>query len=150
MAAAFHDGCWCFKFLFVAGVFTGSMWIPKSFIEGYMELTRVASTGFLIYQAMLMLISAYKINEKLVENYANDKTRCSAWILVIVTLSITGLNLWWIIDQYMTFHNCSGNNWNMTVTLFIILFMYIIIIFRTREDASILTSGIASSYCLYL
>ena len=36
MAAAFHDGCWCFKFLFVAGIFTGSMWIPNSFMQGYM------------------------------------------------------------------------------------------------------------------
>jgi len=49
MAAGFHDGCWGVKFLFVGGLFTGSMWINNSFMKGFMDLTRIVSTFFLIY-----------------------------------------------------------------------------------------------------
>lgn len=62
-AAAFHDGCWLTKSLMVAGLFTGSMWISNGFMEGYLVITKYIGTMFLIYQAMLMLISAYKVND---------------------------------------------------------------------------------------
>jgi len=38
----------------------------------------------------------------------------------------------------------------MTITMLGILAMYALVPMRTRKDASILTSGIASIYCLYL
>lgn len=38
----------------------------------------------------------------------------------------------------------------MTFTLLFIILMHVIVLFRTREDASILTSSIASFYVLYL
>lgn len=46
-ASVFHDGCWLVKFLFVFGFFIGTMWIPNSFFEGYMDFSRVISIGFL-------------------------------------------------------------------------------------------------------
>ena len=48
-AAAFHDGCWGTKLLFVVGLFTGSMDISNDFMQGYMVLTKYISTFFLIY-----------------------------------------------------------------------------------------------------
>jgi hypothetical protein len=38
----------------------------------------------------------------------------------------------------------------MTVTMIAIAVMYGLVLLRTRKDSSILTSGIASLYCLYL
>jgi Serine incorporator (Serinc) len=49
-AAIIHDGWWCLKFLFVAALFVGSMWIPNSpVIIGYMKFARVVSVFFLAY-----------------------------------------------------------------------------------------------------
>jgi len=36
-AAAFHDGCWGAKFLIVAGILIGSLWIPNDpVMNGYL------------------------------------------------------------------------------------------------------------------
>jgi len=154
MAAGFHDGCWGVKFLFVFGLFTGSMWINNNFMKGYMDMTRVVSTFFLMYQALLMLIVSYGINDRLVLNVKNDKGKCSAIILILVMLGVTVINVWWIVAQYQNFRGCSGNNWIMTLTLFVVIAMHVLVVFLKdrggRQDASILTSGIASMYILYL
>jgi hypothetical protein len=71
-AAIFHDGCWLFKSLLVLGGFIGSMWISNDFFHGYMTFARYVSIIFLIYQALLMLVVAYKINEVLVANYERN------------------------------------------------------------------------------
>jgi hypothetical protein len=44
-----------------------------------------------------MLVVAYKINETLVENYNKDDTNCSAIILMIVTISIVGGIVTWVV-----------------------------------------------------
>jgi len=73
IAAVFHDGCWLLKSMMVLGLFVGTMWIPNSFFLGYMNyFARWVSLAFLIYQALLMLVVAYKINETLVGNYERD------------------------------------------------------------------------------
>ncbi len=38
----------------------------------------------------------------------------------------------------------------ITITLIASVFLYVIVLFRTREDASVLTSSIVVSYILYL
>lgn len=50
MAAAFHDGCWGFKFLMIAGGYIGSFWIDSSFFTNfYMPVTFWLSAIFLFY-----------------------------------------------------------------------------------------------------
>ena len=68
-AQVFHDGCWSFKFLVVFLGFSGSLFIPNTFFQGYMDFARYVSEGFLLVQALLMLVTAYKINERLIRNY---------------------------------------------------------------------------------
>ena len=104
---------------------------------------------FLIYQALLMLIVAYKVNDSLVESAQNDQGSCSNIILISFTLVLTGFNGWWIVKQYTEF-KCGYSITTMSVTLIGIILMYVIVLLRTREDASVLTSSIAACYCLYL
>ena len=70
--AIFHDGCWGTKFLFVLAFFIGTMWIPNEFFRGYMQFTRIVSIAFLLCQALMMLVVAFKINELLVGNYEHE------------------------------------------------------------------------------
>ena len=67
--AIFHDGCWLTKFVVVLGVLVGSFWIENGFFHGFMNFCRYVSILFLFYQALLMLIVAYKVNDTLVGNY---------------------------------------------------------------------------------
>ena len=60
-----------------------------------MQFCRYVSLAFLIYQALLMLIVSYKINDSLVGNYERDGSACSAAIVIGVTGIISAFNLVW-------------------------------------------------------
>jgi hypothetical protein len=153
-AAVFHDGCWMTKFVLILVAFSGSLWIPNSFFLGYMDFTRYVSIIFLLVQGMLMLIVAYKINERLISNYENENPSngvgCSGIIIILITVLLTSGNLTWTVYQYIWYHSCVYNVVLITITLAICVAFYIIVFYRTREDASILTSSIVVAYILYL
>ena len=149
-AAAFHDGCWLTKFLLMSGIYVGSFSLPNHFfLSTYMSLSKYASTIFLVYQGLLMLVVAYKINDLLVSNYEKDTGSCSGIVLVGVTLALTIVNCVWVVRQYKEF-KCGYNITMMTATMVGIIAMYALVLLRARKDASILTSSIAAAYCLYL
>lgn len=152
-ASVFHDGCWGTKFLMVFGFFIGSLWINNDFFKGYMDFARVVSILFLLVQALLMLVVAYKINEMLVGNYETESSEgigCSGIIVLILTFLITAGNITWLIFQYIWFSGCSTNNFIITITVVASVASYAVVFFRTREDASILTSSIVVAYLCYL
>ena len=68
-AAYFHDGWWCLKFAMVLGLFVSAYWIPNDPVMiGFMKMSKWVSIVFLCYQAVLMLVVAYVLNDQLVEN----------------------------------------------------------------------------------
>ena len=102
-----------------------------------------------------MLIVAFEINETLVANVEKEAERgaegigCSALIVIILTVAITGINVTWLVFQYKWF-GCSSNIPFMIATITACVICYAIIFLRTRSDASILTSAIVSLYFIYL
>lgn len=152
-ASIFHDGCWGAKFLIVFAFFIGTMWIDNEFFRGYMSFARIVSIAFLLVQALLMLVVAYKVNEALVGNYESESTSglgCSGVIVIALTAIITIGNIVWLVFQYIWFSGCPTNNVIITITLAACVASYAVVFFRTREDASILTSSIVVAYLLYL
>jgi hypothetical protein len=149
MAGEIHDGCWGTKFLLVGATYVATFWIDADFFNSYCTLASYVSVVFLIYQALLILVVSFKINNTLVRNYERDEGNCSGYILMLVTFTIFGGNLFWIGLQYTEF-KCAKNVLFMTLTAFGALAMYGLVCLRTRPDASVLTSGIAIMYCLYL
>lgn len=153
-ASVFHDGCWMLKFIAVFVAFAAALYIPNSFFQGYMEFSRYVSVIFLFAQALLMLIVAYKINEGLVGNYEKENPAngvgCSGIIIIAFTLLSTAGNITWTVYQYIWYKGCPYNVAMITVTLVVSVAFYVIVLFRTREDASLLTSSIVVSYILYL
>jgi hypothetical protein len=100
-----------------------------------------------------MLVVAYKVNDVLVGNYSlenSDGVSLSTVILIGITGLITIGNIVWLVFQYIWFSGCTTNNIIITITLVASIASYGIVFFRTREDASILTSSIVVAYLLYL
>ena len=155
-AAMFHDGCWLAKSLIVLGLTTALLWVPNDpVIIGYMKFARWISIAFLTYQAILMLVVAYTLNATLVNNVAQDggdAFSCSGIILMSLFGLLTIGNIVWIIYQFKLFggEGCGGNITLMIITVLLGCVMYGIVILRTRKDASVLTSALVLSYCLYL
>jgi len=70
--------------------------------------------------------------------------------MIFITAVVTIGNIVFIVYQYIWFSGCSTNNVIMTITLISAIASYAIVFFKTREDASILTSTIVVAYLLYL
>lgn len=103
-AAQIHDGCWGAKSLLVAGSWIASWWMPDAFFNSFfLPVAKYVSVIFLIYQVLLMLSAAYKINERLVGNVNKDTSSCSSIILIGVTLCVTAGYLAWLITNFMDF-----------------------------------------------
>ena len=102
-----------------------------------------------------MLVVAYTLNSQLVRNVANEggsAFSCSGIILLGLFGVLSIGNLVWIIEQFRLFggKGCGANTTMMIITCLLGLVMYGIVLIRTRRDASVLTSAIVLSYCLYL
>jgi hypothetical protein len=150
VAAIFHDGCWGTKFLYVLGFFIGSIWIPNSFFIGYLTFAKYVSFLFLFMQGMLMLMVAYKINDGLVGNYERDGSQCSAIVIIFFTGTFTIGSVVWLVFQYIWFYGCGYNSAIISATLVAAVGFYVIVIFKTRPDSSLLTSSIVVLYLVYL
>jgi threonine/homoserine/homoserine lactone efflux protein len=59
-------------------------------------------------------------------------------------------NVVWSVYQYVWYKHCAYNVTMITVTLVVCVAFYVIVLFRTREDASLLTSSVVVAYILYL
>ena len=117
-----------------------------------MSFARIVSVLFLVAQGLLMLVVAYKVNERMIKNYENEgkDVGCSGVIIIFLTLTLTAGNITWMVYQYIWYKECGSNSTMMSITLAACVFFYVIVFFRTREDASMLTSSIVVSYSLYL
>ena len=100
------------------------------------------------------MIVAYKFNEVLINNYNKENPAnnigCSGFIIILLTLILTAGNVTWIVYQYIWFKDSTESIIMITVTAGICVLFYVLVLFRTREDASLLTSSIVCSYVLYL
>ena len=73
------------------------MWISNDFMQGYLIMAQWLSAMFLVYQGLLMLVVAYKVNDTLFQNWRDDGGRCSGGILLGAFVVITCVNIYWII-----------------------------------------------------
>jgi len=108
-----------------------------------------------MYQALLILVLAYSLNELLVKNVERDggsAFSCSGIILIVIFVLTTAGNITWLVFQYRDFGNagCGANLTFLVISTVLGVLMYLVVIFRTRTDASMLTSAIVWSYQLFL
>lgn len=152
-AAVIHDGWWTLKFFLVAVLFGSSFFIPNHpVIDYYLEGARYVSVMYLKYQAMHILVLAYVINNSLVNRASQPGGFWAKAFLVTGFSVLTIVNIIWIVIMFIDFGSlgCGGNIAIMCVTLVSGVLMYAIVLFRTRNDASMFTSSLVLVYCLFL
>lgn len=150
IAAQIHDGCWGFKALLVAGGYFGSWWIPSDFMNGYYQFAKYVSAIFLLYQVLLILSAAYQINDTLVNNVNQDNGKCSSIIIIAMTICCFAGDIAWIVMSFIEFQCTDAVIWQVITLVVIVLAFAVQLLGRAREDASILTTGLAALYFQYL
>jgi hypothetical protein len=146
----FHDGCWVFKFILVIGAYIGVFWIPNSFYFGWAHFARIASGLYLFLQVILLIITAFMLNDILVKSYEESGSCCSMVTLLGFSGLLTAGIIVFIVFQFIWFSGCGGSLAIVIVTLIFIIAFYVLNLIKTREDGSVFTASIVSSYCAYL
>ena len=80
------------------------MWISNDFMQTFMQITKFISTGFLIYQAMMMLIVAYKINDQVERiRFEKDSASCGDFDIKVVIEQFVGVNRYFAstVNRYL-------------------------------------------------
>jgi hypothetical protein len=68
----------------------------------------------------------------------------------VITVLLTIINIAWAAFQYYWYGKCAYNDVIISITIVAGIAFYTLVLLRTRDDASILTSSIVLCYCLYL
>jgi hypothetical protein len=71
----------------IIAAYVGVFWIPNQFYFGWAHFARIVSGLYLVIQEGLLILTAYTINEKLVEGYENGSTCAAVWGLSLSSYS---------------------------------------------------------------
>ena len=101
---------------------------------------------------MHILVLAYVINNSLVNRASRPGGTWAKVLLVACFALLTIGNIAWIIIMFIEFgtKGCGGNIAIMCGTLVSGLLMYGLVLLRSRGDASMFTSSLVLTYCLFL
>lgn len=119
-----------------------------------MWIARLGAAAFIVLQQIILIDVAYNWNDDWVER-ANEADRLSfgsgsGWLQAIVGLCVAFYSaaIIGIGCLYMTFDECAGNTWVITLSLLAIIGMTVLQLSGT--DGSLLTSSVISLYVVYL
>jgi len=154
MAAGWHDGMWLFKAIFVTLGYLASFFISADFFTGFFMTAAAWISGiFLVFQALLMLEVAYKTNNQIVGNWNKKQSCCNSTILLGMGFGALVANLFLIVFSFTQF-KCFRNVVFQIISILGVGIIYTVVILRSRfnvrKDSSLITSGLASVYALYL
>ena len=100
-----------------------------------------------------MLIVAYVINSALVSAVSRQggvALSCAGISLIVLFLGLTILNVLCILFQFREFGVCTRNVIILWFTSVTGVLIHLLVLVKTREDASVFTSSLVFSYCLFL
>ena len=117
-AAYFHDGMWSLKFILILAVFIAFQFINNDFFQVYGDVSRVISFLFLVFQTIMILSVAYKINDSLVKVYNDGEVKSVGFLMIILTFMLYGGSITWIVFQYIEFSGCWTNILIISITVF--------------------------------
>ena len=81
----FNEGCFCFKYMLVAGLFVGSLWIDNDVFSSFSSAAQYISIGYMAIQSIILIDLFYLAGIKLVKHY-DQGDNCYAFYLIFLTI----------------------------------------------------------------
>jgi hypothetical protein len=97
-----NEACFGLKLLMVLALVIALMFVDNKYLKVYVQISVIASFFFLVYQAVALIDFSYILNEKMVREYHRGN-KCFGVLLILLSLILLGLNLWLMVDQFLTF-----------------------------------------------
>ncbi len=145
----FHDGCWLFKFGLILIALVATFFIHNDFFKGYGYLSQVVSIFYLIYQVIALVSFAYLANDRLVAKYS-EGSNCVGVLLILFTVIIYSGSLTLLGMMFYWFDDCDTNLGIIISTLVAGVLAFILVLIKTRQDASIFTTSMVFLYTVYI
>lgn len=83
-------------------------------------------------------------------NVNQDNGKCSSIIIIAMTICCFAGDIAWIVMSFIEFQCTDAVIWQVITLVVIVLAFAVQLLGRAREDASILTTGLAALYFQYL
>ena len=148
------EGCWLLKVICIGAFFVIALMIPNDFFDFYRELSRVASSVYLMLQLVIVIDFAYAWSNNWVERLEHDpdSDQWMFWMFFfsgamwIGALTTTVLNYYW----FSTTSGCPINVAIITVSLVLGIVFTLYSLSAMVESGSLLTSSAVNLYCVFL
>jgi hypothetical protein len=92
----------------------------------------VVSGIYLVVQVLLLVITAFTINDKLVGAYETNRNICAAITLAGLSLVFTLGTIAFLVMQFIWFHTCGGTLAITIVTAVVIVIFFVLNLLKTR------------------
>jgi len=154
--ASIQNGFWPLKFFILIALIVASVFIPNPFFLYYVWVSFICAGLFIIYQLILIVDFAHKLNDYLVEQLEEDR-RClavllSGTVLFFAVALVLNLIIWILFSKG---DSCKMNI-GFSVTNFVICIIISIISInptvqeKNEYSSSIFTSSVVTLYTTYL
>lgn len=160
----FHDQGWDVKLFCYLALLTGMSFAPNRVFDdhGFIWLARVLAFLFLILQQIILIDSAYSVNEYLVEKgYAEqmpgDDAAWNEWLVACLVLSV-GIFAAAVVGTvllFVYFTGCDDANTFVSLTFFSVVAFTVLQLFATKpqegaQGHNLLTTAVVAGYVVYL
>lgn len=87
LAMVINEGCFCFKYLLVVGLFIGSLWLSNGSFADFAEASQYISIPFMILQCIILIDLFYLAGIKLVKHYDEGESEYACYLITISILA---------------------------------------------------------------
>lgn len=129
-------------------VFILCFWIPNDFFKGYGYISLIISFFFLLFQGVVILGLCYSFNDHMIEK--SDKNQSYFISLVVLAAILALISLVFVILEFVWFSGCWSNNLLILVPEIFTAGFVVLVILKTRENASLFTTSAMHLYLVYL
>jgi len=150
--AKFQNDFWFLKWLALAGITVGSLYMSNDDVMNYAYVAAVASGLFLCLGIILVMEFAYAWNDSWVESYTQTDDVNWGRLIVFTAMVFYGISIsvWVLMFQHYGGEGCNYANGFLIVTVILSTIITFTSILEVVENGALMVSGLMVLYCTYL
>jgi hypothetical protein len=143
----FKLGAWFLKIVGVIAGFVALMYVPNSFFEGYVQIARVLSVLFILFETVIFIDLFYLWGEIWAENYNNGNNHMQ-YVMVGTAIGLYAGYIAFMVQNFVYFTG-SLNVGLSVINIILTIIMTILTISGFHPRGSLITSGAVSLFFAY-
>lgn len=148
-----NEGCFFVKYMFVLGLFIGTLWISNEVFNTYSKAAQVISIFYMVIQSIIIIDLFYLAGIRMVRRYDEGQTRFAGY-LIALSILVEALAVTLNVLGYAFFSDspdgCSGTLWVNIITTILLIILPAVQFLHFNPQNSLLTTALVSLFISYL